>query len=115
MTTELKTLEEVINAQYMELRVSNGTPVQALATSILRYFEEGRKVALSCIGAQAAAQALKACAVANGEAGQQGKFFAIVPSFDVKKVRENRPGPTQGDEIELTAIRLIVGRIPITL
>ncbi len=108
---DITTLEELVNSQYKELRVSNGTPVKALATAILRYFEEGKKVQLSIIGAQAAAQALKAVASANGEAGQQGKFFAIVPSFDMKTINDRHTN----QEIELTAIRLTLGRIPITL
>lgn len=107
----LTSLEDVIKMQYEELRVSGSTQTRALATSILRYFDEGRRVALSCIGAQAASQALKAVAVANGELATQGKLLAIVPTFDLRRQADR----VTGEEIELTAIRLILGRLPVML
>lgn len=107
----IETVEDAILARFQELRVAQNTPSKELAGAILRYFEEGKKVALSVIGAQAAAQALKAVAIANEELIKQGRYFAIVPAFDLKRV----PDRETGREIELTAIRLIVGRIPIML
>lgn len=108
---KLVTVEEIIKGQYTELRVSNGTEPKLLATTILRTFDENKRVAISCIGAQAVAQAFKAVAVANGEAVAQGVLLSIVPTFDVKKLRDrdtNQP-------IELTAIRMIIARIPLVL
>lgn len=107
----LTTIEEIIDRQVEELRVSNGTPAKSLATTVLRFFDEGKRVALSCIGAQAAANALKAVAIANSELASQGKFFAVIPMFDVRRTQDR----TTGQEIELTAIRLLIGRIPMTL
>lgn len=105
------TLEDVVMLQFEELRVSGATQTRPLATSILRYFDEGRRVALSCIGAQAAAQALKAVACANGELASQGRLLAIIPTFDIRRQADR----VTGEEIELTAIRLIVGKLPIML
>ena len=110
--TELKTVEQNVQDLTVELRVSNGTPVKTLATAILRYLEEKKRVRLSCIGAQSLSQAIKAIAIANGEAASGGSLLALIPSFQTKHFVD-RGDSTQ--QVEMTAVNLTVGRVPIVL
>ena len=89
----------------LELRVGNATQAKTLATSILRYREEGRSIVLSCIGAVALSNGVKAVAMANGELAQQGMFLSVVPGFCTKPLRDRDTGQT----IEMTSIRLVIG------
>jgi stage V sporulation protein S len=102
-------VEDVVALSIVELRVSNGTPAKGLATSILRYMEDGKRVALSCIGPQTLNQAIKAVAIANGEAAPGGSMLIIIPSFDTKHF----PDRSSGLDVEVTAMKLMVGKLPL--
>ena len=107
----LKSLAEEVAENTMELRVSKTTPVRSLATSILRCFDEHKRVTLSCIGAPASHQALKAIAAAMGEVGSQGSVLCAVPAFDVKHLVDK----FSGEDVDRTSIRLMVFKMPVTL
>lgn len=84
-----------------ELRVAAGTGTHVLATSIVKNFEEGKRVVLSCIGVKSQSQALKAVAVANGYVAPKGFVFVMLPSFHVTRF----PDKDQGCVVEKTAVR----------
>ena len=107
----LRTLEGHLEGRQISLRVSNSTPAKTLATAILRYLDEDRQVVLSCIGPFPQAQALKAVGIANGEMAQQGRLLAVVPAFEEKKIHDR----DTGREVEMTAMRFIVCRLPVVL
>lgn len=107
----LTTLEEYLEQNLTELRVANETPIQNLATAMVRYIEEGRHVTLSCIGAQSISQAVKAVAISHGTTAPGGKLLAIIPTFNVKDIKDK----FSQQMVETTALRLIIGRIPIIL
>lgn len=82
-----------------ELRVANSTDVRYLATAILRYLDEGKRVYLSCIGVQTISQACKSVAVANGELAPQGYVLTLLPTFQVRNFEDN------GETVERTVLR----------
>ena len=104
-------LTKALEGQVQELRVSNGTNVKQLATAILRFMEEGKKVSLACIGPQSQSQALKAVAVANGEMAPQGKILLVLPAFDVKVFADK----DTRNSVEMTAIILHVVKAPVLM
>lgn len=85
------------------LRVASNTGVSQLATSLLKYVQEGSDVTLSCIGVASIAQALKACARANGEAVTNGMCLSLVPTYALKKLVDG-----DGQETECTVLNLFV-------
>lgn len=108
----LKSAERMASDVTAELRVSNGTPVKTLATAILRYLDDRKRVKLSCIGPQSLSQAIKAIAIANGEAASGGYLLALIPSFETKHFADRQDAEKQ---VEMTALNLVVGRVPITV
>ena len=104
-------LDKVFAHAVVDYRVCNNTEVKSLATAILRLFEEGKAVALNCIGAQALSQAVKAATVANGELAQQGKMVIMTAAFANKTIKDRN----SGEGIEMTTIRLLVGRKPLLI
>lgn len=109
LSKHLDAYEEGVAKAIRELRVSNGTPVKDLSNSILCYMDEGDRVCLSSIGANALSQAVKAVGAGQAESAQEGKLLYIVPTFDTKQMMDR----DSGQYIELTALRLILGRIPL--
>lgn len=111
MNQQLMTWDKLLTRDMIELRVSSTTSAPDLAIASLRYFEEGKKVVLSCIGARSIAEGVKAVAIANGEAAQQGKLMLALPAFELKQVEDQATGKM----VELTAIRLVLCLLPITV
>lgn len=107
--TSVTAWEKVLTASVQELKVAAGTPHQHLATAILRYLDEGKRVVLSCIGAQSVSQAMKAVAHAQGESAQQGRLIAVVPGWDSKKF----PDRVTLQQVEMTSFRMVCCRLPI--
>lgn len=93
------------------LRVAGSTQAPTLATAILRFLDEGRIVYLECIAPVTVHIAMKAVAIANGEAGQQGKVLVVMPAFD-KKSLPDRHGP---GNVDITALRFMVSRAPVLM
>lgn len=104
-------IEDMLKSSIAELRVSNGTPSKALATSILRYLDDGKRVTLSCIGAQCLNQAVKAVAIANAEAASGGHMLVVIPSFETRSF----PDRNTGEPLEMTGMSLFVGRVPLVI
>ena len=107
----LENISAELAANTSELRVSKSTNAKALASSIMRVFEDGRRVEISCIGVAALSQAVKAVAIAMGETGPQGYLLAIVPAFDTKMVKDR----DSGEDHELTSMKLKVFKLPISV
>lgn len=93
----------------VELTVGRATEAPRLATAILRFFEEGKRPVLSCIGAESIAVGVKAVAIANGEAAPQGVLLQIHPAFQQKRFPDRRTF----QQVEMTAMRLIIKRVAI--
>lgn len=77
-------------------RVSNGTDVHKLATSIVRSTDEGKRVIVACVGVQTISQAVKSVAIANGRTASRGFVFFMLPVFHVNRLE---------DGVEHTVIR----------
>ncbi len=101
-------LKSWLGPEDQDLKVANGTPVQALATAIVKYTEEGKYVYLSCIGVQAVAQAAKAVAAANGQTAPNGYVFLLLPWFHVAMIPAE--GMKDGPLVERTMVRFTVVR-----
>lgn len=65
----------------IDLRVSSTTNVHFLATAMVKYFQEGYRVQISCIGVVPISIAMKAIAVAEGKVSPEGFTLAAVPLF----------------------------------
>jgi stage V sporulation protein SpoVS len=89
--------------QEIVLRVSNGTNVHKLATSVRKNVENGNavRVVLSCIGVQTINQAIKAVAIANERTSQNGYLLLLYPYFFTEQKTE---------EVENTIMRFVVIR-----
>jgi len=105
-------VEQLMESAVKPVRVANGTPLRELSTLILRFLDEGKqRVALECIGAPSVNIGIKAVAIANEESIKQGRILVILPSFELKSFADR----ATGKEIEMTAIRLLVSRLPVLL
>ena len=108
---ELSSLAQEISENTVELRVSKKTSSRSLATAILRHFDDGRRVVLSCIGASSLSQGIKSVAIAMGETCPQGDILCVVPAFDIKRLEDR----DSGEDIDMTAIKCLVYKLPITV
>lgn len=70
-----------MNGNEIILPVASGTIVKRLAGSIYNNWLEGKEVVLSCIGAGAVNQAVKAVIVSGQMFSQNGKYVSIRPGF----------------------------------
>lgn len=69
--------------------ISNSSPVQSTAGSIVKSYEDGFEVELRAIGAGAVNQMYKSCGIARGILASKGCELSIKPSFDTTKIEGN--------------------------
>ena len=81
------------------MKVSKVTDVRKLASAIVQKWDSDGDVRLSCIGAAAVNQAVKAVGRANSQFDSRGQEISFVPSFRIVTVDR--------DNSERTAIILI--------
>lgn len=86
------------------LRVAGDTIVEHLATSVVKYIEEGYRVVMACIGCMPIMQATKAVAVANSRTGPHGFFLSMLPSFNIVRF----PDKETREIVERTAMHFTV-------
>lgn len=91
----------------IDLRVASSTNIQYLATSIVKYFQEGRRVQISAIGVVPISTAIKALIIANGKVAPEGRVFVMVPYFFTDDVDNRESGLTE----QKTVIKLSVYRV----
>jgi len=87
------------------MRVSRVTEVKKLAGAIIKKYELGEKIILSCIGAAALNQAVKAIGRSNSYFVVKGKELSFVPSFEIVTINNE-----EGENLERTAI-ILTGRV----
>jgi stage V sporulation protein S len=76
-----------------ELRVSSGSNTKSVAGAIASVLNDADKVALTCVGAGAVNQAVKAVAIARGFVAPSGFNLVVVPGFiDLEIDGEERTG-----------------------
>ncbi len=81
------------------MKVSKVTDVRRLASAIVQKWDSDGEVRLSCIGAAAVNQAVKAVGRANAQFDARGQELSFVPSFKIVTI--------DNDDSERTAIILI--------
>lgn len=77
----------------MELKVSTNSNPSSIAGAITGLIRDGKNVELTCIGAGALNQSIKAIAVSRGFLAPSGINIACIPVFkDVQIDGQNRTG-----------------------
>lgn len=94
----------MIDQKEIVLKVAKDTVVEHLATSVVKYIEEGYRVVMACIGCMPIMQATKAIAVANSRTGPHGFFLSMLPAFQVVHF----PDKETREIVERTAMRFTV-------
>ncbi len=85
------------------LRVANTTEAQSLATAIVKFHEEGKKVVLTCLGVVALGVAAKAVILSNEQMAREGFVLSCYLSYrDMLAIKPE----TEGEEVTVVAIRL---------
>lgn len=74
------------NDNTKEFKVASRTEPKKLATAITTNLRQNKSVTLVVIGHGAIGQAMKAIPIVNQEAIAQGKYYAVVPSFQVRNI-----------------------------
>jgi stage V sporulation protein SpoVS len=85
------------------MKVSRTTSVPALSGAIIKTWEQNGEVRLSCIGASAVNQAVKAIGKANAYFSVKGKELSFIPSFEIVMIDNE-------ENVERTAI-ILTGRV----
>lgn len=79
--------------EILEIKVSQKTPCNSLAGSIVNAWNEGKEIVLSAIGPVPISQAYKAVCVANRALASRGVILIIVPGLVMKDMPDlKNPG-----------------------
>ena len=69
-------------SEVKQIKVSGSTSVHQLASSIVKFINEGFDIEVRALGASAVNQMYKGVTIARGTIAQKGKDLLIKPGFD---------------------------------